>query len=91
MKLNNNIIFSGNPKEFESVFILRKIKRIIMKRELPIILEEIDYLSEKSIELSMEYNINTIPFAIFKDRVFVYRDGIEEGKLEKDISDFMQI
>lgn len=87
---NNNLIFSGNNREFESVFILRKIKRFITKHQLPICVKEIDSLSKKSIELSIKHNINTIPYAIYKNRVLIYKPGEKEEKVDNQILDFIR-
>lgn len=92
MNLNrNNLIFSGNNKEFESVFVLKKIRRLISHHCLQIRVVEIDCLSKKSMELSMKYNINTVPFAIYKKSVYTYKAKGREDEVDNQILDFLKI
>ena len=85
-KDNNSIKIVGaenceNCKKFE-----KRIFDYLLKCNLSIDIEKMDCLSDKSIDLSCKYDINSIPFAIYQTRYLIFSNQMNES----DIKMFIQ-
>jgi len=75
------VIGSKNCKECE--ILLNIIEDYIDQKRLNIEIEKIDSISDEAIDLAINFEINTIPFAIFNDRKIVFDDKLNRSDLKE--------
>jgi predicted thioredoxin/glutaredoxin len=85
--LKNNIIKiigADNCKDCNILFNL--IKDYVQQKKINIKIEKINSISDEAMNLSINFNINTVPFAIFNDNKIIFNQNITI----RDIKDFLK-
>ena len=83
MKTNNNfikIVGSDNCKDCSMLFNL--IKDYIEQNNLNIKIQKLFSLSNEAIDLAIDFDINTIPFAIFNNKKIVFNKKTSRDELD---------
>jgi predicted thioredoxin/glutaredoxin len=85
--LKNNIIKivgADNCKDCNILFNL--VNDYVQQKKMNIKIEKIHSISDEAIDLSINFNINTVPFAIFNDNKIIFNRNITIS----DIKDFLK-
>ena len=83
MKKNKIIKLIGSDKCKKCDLLFGLIDHHIKQKYLTIRIEKIQSISDEAINLAIDFDINTIPFAVFNNKILVFSEQIAINDLEK--------
>jgi len=83
----NKIKFVGSDNCKKCVILFNLIKDYIKQKKLDMVIEKINAISDEAINLAIDFDINTVPFAIFKNKKIIYTKEINNNDLENFLND----
>jgi len=81
-KKNNIIKVIGADNCEDCVILLNLIEDYVKYKNIDIIIEKIQSISDEAIDLAIEFNINKIPFAIFNKKKIVFDKNTNKSNLK---------
>jgi thioredoxin-like negative regulator of GroEL len=86
MSKNNIIKVIGSDNCEDCFALFNLIEDCIKQKGLDVEIEKIQSISDEAIDLAMEFEINTIPFAVFRDKKLVF----SKKTTDKDLDIFLK-